>query len=303
MNRSTIKGIAYLTVACLLWGGMAAAVQYLFTASPEFTPLGLVTYRQLGAGLVYIVLGSIFMPKQLYAPFKNARDLLHVMVGGALIFSAHYCFFESIYYSNAGTGAIFLTTTPLFAAAYFAVVKGQHIRSAEIVAFVLAVAGVALVVTDGDFDSLKFSPLAILWGMGSAIFAAAFSIQPLGVMARVGVTPVISWAVMTGGLLASVFCPPWSVSIRWTTEVFASYAFIVLGGTVIAFWCYLACLKYITPVVAGLLSCLEPLAAFVFSIVLLGVSLGLWQLVGIALIVLNVVVLALAKPAPTSTET
>ncbi len=300
MNRTLLKGIAYLTVACLLWGGMAAAVQYIFAASPEFTPLGLVTYRQLGAGLVYVILGSIFMPDRLYAPFKNRRDCLDVLIGGGLIFGAHYCFFESIYYSNAGTGAIFLTTIPLFAALYYAVFQGRPIRKAEIVAFFLAVAGVALIVTDGNFGSLKFSSLAIVWGMASAVFAAAFSIQPLRVMSRVGVTPVISWAVMTGGLIAAIFCPPWTVGIHWTTQTALSYAFIVLGGTVIAFWCYLACLKYITPVVAGLLTCLEPLSAFLFSIVLLGVTLGVWQMAGIALILLNVAVLALAKPDKTT---
>ena len=72
-------------------------------------------------------------------------------------------------------------------------------------------------------------------------------------------------------------------------------ALAVLFGTVAAFWCYLSGLKWISPVVAGLLNCLEPLSAFFFSIVLLGDRIGAVQAIGIALVVSNVALLALAK--------
>lgn len=66
-------------------------------------------------------------------------------------------------------------------------------------------------------------------------------------------------------------------------------------GTVAAFWLYLTGLKYISPVVSGLVVCLEPLSAIVFSIVLLGDVLGLWQAVGVVLVLANICLLALAR--------
>ena len=81
----------------------------------------------------------------------------------------------------------------------------------------------------------------------------------------------------------------------WTLEGTLSFGYIVLFGTVAAFWCYLSGLKWISPVVAGLLNCLEPLSAFFFSIVLLGDRIGAVQAIGIALVVSNVALLALAK--------
>ena len=54
-------------------------------------------------------------------------------------------------------------------------------------------------------------------------------------------------------------------------------------------------LKYVSPVMAGLLNCTEPLSAFLFSILLLGDTLGLAQFVGILLVMANVCLLALAK--------
>lgn len=60
-----------------------------------------------------------------------------------------------------------------------------------------------------------------------------------------------------------------------------AFAFLVLFGTMAAFWCFLAGLRHVTPVVAGLLNSVEPLAGYFFSMVLLGDVLGFWQTAGI----------------------
>ena len=167
--------------------------------------------------------------------------------------------------------------------------------SVECICAVLAAAGVALMVTDGDFSGLKFSPMAVVWGLCSAVFATAFSIQPQQPSAKAGVTVVVAWAFLFGGVIASFFCPPWTLNVNWNWMVTADFAFIVVFGTVAAFWLYLTGLKYILPVVSGLVVCLEPLSAIVFSMVLLGDVLGGWQAVGVVLVLSNICLLALAR--------
>ena len=114
LKRNIFLGIALIIAAGLLWGGMGTAVQYLFSSNESFTPLQLVTVRQLSAGALFIGAASLFMPGRMWGIWKNPRLLADIVLSGALIFGAHYSFFESIYYSNAGTGAILLTTVPLF---------------------------------------------------------------------------------------------------------------------------------------------------------------------------------------------
>ena len=96
-------------------------------------------------------------------------------------------------------------------------------------------------------------------------------------------------------MIASFFCPPWTLNVNWNWMVTADFAFIVVFGTVAAFWLYLTGLKYISPVVSGLVVCLEPLSAIVFSMVLLGDVLGGWQAVGVVLVLSNICLLALAR--------
>lgn len=290
-----VFGVLLVAAAGILWGAMGTSVQHIFALDIGFTPLGLVAFRQVTAGILFVALASLLNPRKTWGIFKNPKLALDIFAGGVFVFLAHYSFFESIYYSNAGTGAILLTTVPLFAAIWYAITKKEAVGRVEAACFLLAASGVLLIVTDGDFSTLKFSPMALVWGLASAIFAAAYSIQPIRAIKAVGVTPVVAWGILSGGIIASFVCPPWTVDVRWSLDAAASFGFVVVFGTVLAFWCFMSGLKYISPVAAGLLNALEPLSAFLFSVLLLGDHLGLVQLLGIALVIGNVVLLSLAK--------
>ena len=108
-------------------------------------------------------------------------------------------------------------------------------------------------------------------------------------------TVVIAWAFLFGGILASAFSHPWTLDIHWSWPAVFDFSFIVLFGTVAAFWLYLTGLKYISPVVSGLVVCLEPLSAIFFSMVLLGDTLGTWQTAGVVFVVSNLLLLAAAN--------
>lgn len=295
VNRNLYLGIAFILTAGVLWGAMGTAVQYLYAVPSGFSAISLVTLRQLSAGVVFLAAASLFDARRIWSVLRNKRDAFDIALSGVLLFSAHHAYFEAIFYSNAGTAAIFLATVPLLCGLWSTVRHGKPMTMLELICFVLAIAGVALIVTDGDWKTLQFSPWALFWGMVSAIAAAAYSIQPLAVIARRGVVPVVAWGMLTAGIVASILCPPWTIKVAWDAAVAANFGYIVLFGTVLAFWAYLSGLKYITPVIAGLLNCAEPLTAFLFSALLLGDRLSFMQSLGVALVLGNIVLLALGK--------
>lgn len=292
-KKNILPGILLILTAGTLWGGLSTSVQFLFASDPTLTPFELVTLRQLSAGVLFVLGASLFMPERMWAIWRDWRVVRDIFLSGFLVFVSHSSFFEAIYYSNAGTGAVMLTVVPLFAALWAAFRERRMVSSIEAFCFLLATAGVLLIVTDGNFSGLQFSPLAILWGLLSAVSGAAYSIQPHRVIAKVGVIPVVAWSMIAGGICSSIVTPPWSIAIDWSWRETGAFGFIVLFGTIAAFSLYMAGLRYVTPVVAGLLNCAEPLTAFLFSIVLLGDRFGFWQTVGIALVLLNVCLLTL----------
>ena len=295
VDRSNLAGVALVLLAGILWGAMGTSVQYLFSSGAFGPPLELVTLRQLCAGSLLVLVMSLVRPKVIWKLWTDRRMVRDAAASGALLFGAHHAFFESIYHSNAGTGAILLVTVPLWCGLWSAVVNRKPVPGLEVVCFLLAAAGVSLIVTNGDFSGLVFSPMAIVWGLVSALMAAAYNIQSKRLVARAGVVPALAWGLVFGGLWASVFCAPWSISAQWSAASAGAFAFLVLFGTMAAFWCFLAGLRHVTPVVAGLLDSVEPLAGYFFSMVLLGDVLGFWQTAGIALVLSNVALLALRR--------
>ncbi len=295
MNRLFFLGFFLTVIASILWGAMGTAVQHLFLIKSGFFALGLVVMRQLAAGLLFVAIAMLVMPRKMCSIFRDRQLFADIVISGLLVFCAHFFFFQAIEYSNAGTAAIFLTLNPLLAAVWLALTKGRRIAPVECFCMFLAALGVALIVTDGNFTELKFSIMAVVWGLCSAVCATAYSMQPQRPAAKAGVTVVVAWSFLFGGLIGSIFCPPWALQIQWSQTVALDFGYVVLFGTVTAFWLYLMGLKYISPVVSGLVVCLEPLSAIVFSMVLLGDMLGFWQTVGVACVLANVCILAIAR--------
>lgn len=177
-----------MAAANIFWGTMGSAAQYLFS-SGSITPLALTMMRLVAAGVLLTLCASLVIPRQMQGFFRNWRDVRDIAVNGVLLFGAHSTFFEAVYYSNAGTGAILLTFAPLVTVLYFALAKHRPVAKREALCIALASAGVVLIVTNGSLTSLRFSPLAVLWGFVSACFYAAYTIQPAAVIRRVGTTP------------------------------------------------------------------------------------------------------------------
>jgi drug/metabolite transporter (DMT)-like permease len=137
--------------------------------------------------------------------------------------------------------------------------------------------------------------LALFWGLASAVAAAFYTMQPKRLIRKWRPTLVVGWGMLLGGLALSGICPPWQFSGSWNDMAALIYAYIIVFGTVVAFGCYLGSIKYIQPAEAGMLGSLEPLAAIIFSMMFLGASFGLMDVLGTALILGTVFLLARRK--------
>ena len=197
---------------------------------------------------------------------------------------------------------LFLTLVPLICACWLSLTEKRPLTIREGICFVLAASGVFLIVTKGI--SLPWiSRLKVCFGAGLGSFSAAYSIQPRKLIIKVGVGPVVGFGMLFGGLVASVMNPPWTMNVQWTALSISAFTYVVLIGTVVAFWCYLSSLKYVSAVIVGLMVCFEPLSAYLLSVFAFDLRIGLWEAAGISLVLLNVLVLSLPKKSTKSRKT
>ena len=178
--------------------------------------------------------------KYYFAAWKNIRTTVGISVAGLLILVSQLTFMLAVAASNAGTAAIVLTLVPLICAFWLSITEKRPLTMREGICFVLAASGVFLIVTKGNFSTLDLSFAGVLWGFVSAIFSAAYSIQPRKLIMKVGVGPVVGFGMLFGGLVASVMNPPWTMNVQWTAMSVSAFTYVVLVGTVAAFWCYLS---------------------------------------------------------------
>ena len=99
--------------------------------------------------------------------------------------------------------------------------------------------------------------------------------------------------MMAAGIAGLFLANPIVTAEGLDAKAWLALSYIVLAGTVAAFWLYLACLKYISPVTAGLVVCLEPTSAYVFGIMFMNLKLGWIECVGIAMVISQVFILSI----------
>lgn len=294
MEIKTIKGIALASTAGICWGSMGVAAQYLM-AECRFTVLDLTSIRLLGAGILLVLLDIFWnRTKNIKAVFEK-ENLKDIVIYGFALLCSQSTFFLSISSSNAATATIMVLTSPLFIIAYLAIAHHRRIKLLEMICLLLAMIGVLLIITKGNWNTMDLSIAGVGWGLASAMLGAVGTIQPGRVVRKLTVFPVIGWAMTFSGAAACLYNNPLETDVLWNTMGIVCYLHIVLCGTIVSFCCFLKSMEFIAPPIASMLTCFEPLSAVVLSVVLLGATFGVTEGIGAVCILMTVFLLARAR--------
>ncbi|EKQ51717.1 MULTISPECIES: EamA family transporter [unclassified Clostridium] len=289
------KGIALILISAMLWGVSGTVAQYLFEKS-QFTPEWLVSIRLLLSGLILLIYAFIIGNKGIWDVWKSKYDCLNILLFGiAGMLSVQYTYFAAIKYGNAATATILQYLSPVIITCYLAIRSKRCPSVVEILSVVLAMLGTFLIITKGNVNSISISKLALFWGISSAFAAAFYTLQPKYLLNKFGSTITVAWGMLIGGIVFSFIHKPWNFTGTWSMNSVLAVIFVVLFGTLIAFYCYLESLKYVHPTEASILSSAEPLSAAILSVLWLNIPLGIAQWIGTTLIIITIVILSFTK--------
>ena len=288
------KGLSMVLLGAILWGVSGTAAQVLFQRY-GFSTGWLVTVRMSIAGLLLLVGVSITSgrPMQTFSVWKDKRDAMKVVLFGILgLLGVQYSYFASIRYGNAATGTMLQYMGPIFITVFVALRQRRMPSISQFSAVFLALTGAFLLVTNGDFHSFSVAPLAVFWGLISAVTLAFYSLYPQKLLQKYGSATIVGWGMLIGGIAMSFISPPWHFTGHVSLGTWWLVSFVVLFGTLIAFYVYIASLKYISASEASLLACGEPLSASIIAVAFLHVQMGLAAILGGVFIVVTVTILA-----------
>ncbi|MDW8800258.1 EamA family transporter [Clostridium sp. A1-XYC3] len=290
-----MKGILLVIIGAMLWGVSGTVAQYLFQEK-GFTAEWLVVIRLLASGLILLLYAFVKGNQDIWTIWRSKHTVLGLILFSIIgMVGVQYTYFAAIKYGNAATATILQYLSPVVVTCYLAIYTKKMPNLQEIIAVTLAMLGTFFIITKGNIHSIAISKLALFWGISSAFAAAFYTLQPRSLLAKWGSTVVVGWGMLVGGIAFSFIHQPWDLTGQWNITSIFAVIFVVLFGTLIAFYCYLESLKYIEPTEASVLSSVEPLSAALLSVLCLNVSLGMLQWLGTVCIILTVAILSHEK--------
>lgn len=308
MNQDNLKGFALAITAAILWGVSGTVGQFLFQ-SRHINVEWLITTRMISSGILLLVFAKLAEQKPLLSIWQNKADIIQLAIFSiAGMLAVQYTYFAAIKHSNAATATVLQYVGPIFIVIYLAIKTRSLPTRLELLATLLAVVGTVMLVTHGDLTSLSISRLAFFFGIASAVTLAIYTLQPAALLEKYSSSLVIGWAMLTGGIVFSFVKAPWEATGIWDTKTYLGTTFIVVFGTLIAFYAYLSAVKLIGGPKASLLASAEPLSAAILSVAWLHVSFTIFEWIGAACIILTVMILgsqskAKMQPSGVSTDT
>ncbi|MBR0790738.1 DMT family transporter [Bradyrhizobium manausense] len=290
--RSRFNALPFaIGVFCLLWSYAFVAGKIGVTHCP---PLILLAARFSLAGV--LILGATLARGDWSLSWRDA--LIFVVIGianNALYLGLGYTGLQSV---SAGLGGLIVSANPVFTAALAALLLGEGMTWRKASGLLLGIIGVTLIVwhrLSVGTDSLHgiFFTLASLASIvaGTILFKL---LAPRGSLwIGNGVQNLAAGVVLTP--VALTFADVHAID--FTPGLIGAFAFLVLGGSILAYWLWFHLLKVCGATAASAYHFLMPPLGMLFAYIVLGEHVEARDLLGIIPVALGIyLVTRPAKP-------
>ena len=300
MKRYEIIGITLTLLGATLWGVSGTSVQFI----GNFRNMNLewlLTMRLITAGLLTVLYGWIRQGNAIFNVFRNWRDTLGLVIFGVFGMAlCQYTYFRSIVIAGAGIATVLQYLAPSMIIIYLLVRYGKRPSTGEIISVILALAGTICLMGNNGFSFESFRSDVLFWGLLSAVGVAVYSVSPVRLVATYGTIPIVGFGMLLSGLVAAVlFHQPYSCA-TWDVWTVLGCFNVVFLGTIVSFNAYLEGVKRIGAVSGAILSSIEPISAAFFGWALLGNQFNWVGILGMAMIIATVIIIALEKRGQSS---
>ena len=300
MKRYEIIGIILTLLGATLWGVSGTSVQFV----GNFRNMNLewlLTMRLITAGLLTVLYGWIRQGSAIFNVFRNWRDTLGLIIFGVFGMAlCQYTYFRSIVIAGAGIATVLQYLAPSMIIIYLLVRYGKRPSTGEIISVILALVGTICLMGNNGFSFESFRSDVLFWGLLSAVGVAVYSVSPVRLLATYGTIPIVGFGMLLSGLVAAaLFQQPHSYA-TWDVWTVVGCFNVVFLGTIVSFNAYLEGVKRIGAVPGSILSSIEPISAAFFGWALLGNQFNWVGILGMAMIIATVIIIALEKRGQSS---
>ncbi len=275
------KAILLAALSSLLFATSCIFVHYLTPFG--FTPMEMTAMRGV-VSAVLIVVYVFFHNRKLFR--AKPVELLLFFCSGLAMFSAAFCYYESIGKSGVATAVVLMYTSPIYVLAFSVLFLKEKLTAKKIICVTVMLFGVVLV--SGILNGSQFNFLGVLLGLLAGFSFGMYNIVTKITMKR-GSDPMtaMTYSFIFMGLISLLFV---DVSNMAALTAQSPVIILILMVGIGVFTCFLSYLIYAYALkdlpagVAAALGLIEPVAAIVYGVILFGDELTWVLIAGIVLI-------------------
>lgn len=269
----------------IVWGSTYLGIRVALESYPPFLLAG---FRFAAAGILlfaFLRLRGAAMPTA--RQWRNAAftGVLLLGFGNGLV-----CYAEQSV--SSGISAVAVASMPLFAAIFAGLYKNWPTRR-EAVGLLIGFLGVIVLNLGSGLSGSHIGAAALLIAAAAWAFGSVWSQRqdmPQGMM-----NTAAQMLCGSAALLAAGFSTGETLPSQPTLRATLAAAYLVVFGSLIAFSAYLYVLKHARPAFATSYAYVNPPVAVLFGVLLLGEKVGPYDLAGMAVILVGVAIITLAK--------
>lgn len=286
-----------LVIAPILWGGNAVAGKL---ANGIIPPSTLTALRWIGA----VVLVGLLAQKQIRKdwPVLKRHGLLFMMLGVLGYAGFNLFLYKGLTLTTSLNISLVQATIPMFIL-LGSILLAQSVRPMQWLGAAFSIAGVVVVVTQGDYHnlvSLQFNQ-GDLFGLGACVVYAIYS---LGLRYR----PAVHWAsflfmASVGASLAAIAPSLFELGagdvVVWSGQTLALIIYVILGPSIVAQLCFIFGVEAIGAARAGLFISFVPIFGALLSVLIVNEQFELYHLVATLMVATGIVISEIASRQPT----
>ncbi|HHS3002217.1 TPA: DMT family transporter [Staphylococcus argenteus] len=292
-----LKGILLAITGACLWGLGGTVSDFLFKHH-NIDIDWYVTARLVISGIFLLIMYKMMQPKRsIFSVFQDRQ-----MLGKLLIFSilgmlvVQYAYMASINTGNAAIATLLQYIAPVYIIVWFVLRGVAKLTLFDVLAIVMTLVGTFLLLTNGSFSNLVVNPASLFWGILAGVALSFYTIYPSKLLNRYGSILIVGWAMLISGIAMNLRHPIWQINIsEWGLSTILFLLFGIIGGTALAFYFFIDSLQYISAKETTLFGTVEPVVAVIASSLWLHVAFKSFQIVGIILIMILILLLSLKK--------
>ena len=285
---SHLSAVLFVLLAGTAWAASGTAAQHFYTQSAH-VPIELTQVRLLLSSALFFLLAwwSGGLKRGVRSVRRNPRILVQLAVHGTLgIMFVQYSYFEGIAAGDAAATTVITYTSPAMMILYLVLRHRRLPSAAEAGTVIVAVAGVFLLVTGGDFGRLSVPVACIVWSLVSAIAFVFAMIYPIHLLRLFDRFFLLAVCMLIGGLallpLTQVIL---NVGSFFTAQTWPDLLIIIGIGTIVAFFAFNVGLRWLSPEETAITATIEPVASVIFAWLIFDTHFVALQIVGIVLVI------------------